>query len=332
MSSSARVAIIGAGYTAREHARAFHGAAPGCLVGIHSRSRPRAEALAADFSTAAYASIEELLERQKPTLVVVCVNEPSQLAVIETLARFPGVLLTEKPLGATLAEARHLAALLAERRARGAGGAFVALNRRTIAVTAHVRAALGAEGAERFIKIQDQQNLERMRALGKPDAVLAHWAHANSIHVIDYLSQFARGPLVDCNPVVSFRPDTPGPVVVHLRFASGDQALYEGIWHGPGPWAVTVTTRDRRWELRPLESATTQALGQGMTPVPSHPWDNEFKPGFRLQAELALAEASGDPSAALLAAPAELRATSLATVEQALASAELVARILPTPA
>ena len=47
-----------------------------------------------------------------------------------------------------------------------------------------------------------------------------------------------------------------------MTFASGDIGLYEGIWNGPGPWACTVTTPRRRWELRPLEKAVFQNAGE----------------------------------------------------------------------
>src|SRR5205823_4639600 len=118
------------------------------------------------------------------------------------------------------------------------------------------------------------------------------------IHVIDMLRAFGRGSVRSVTPL--FRWETPGwPVVVAgIEFSSGDRAVYEGIWEGPGPWAVSVTTQARRWELRPLEQAAVMLRGERrLRPVEADEQDQRFKPGFRLQAEHAAAAALGRPSA-----------------------------------
>jgi hypothetical protein len=75
-----------------------------------------------------------------------------------------------------------------------------------------------------------------------------------------------------------------------VTFSSGDVGIYEGIWKGPGPWAISISTPQKRWELRPLEKAAYQMDGEReLYPVDPHPWDHQFKPGFRLQAEMAIA-------------------------------------------
>lgn len=49
--------------------------------------------------------------------------------------------------------------------------------------------------------------------------------------------------------------------------------------------------------MRPLERGTFQLAGaRHSEPVPVHPWDQDFKPGFRLQAEPAVAAALGQRS------------------------------------
>jgi len=85
--------------------------------------------------------------------------------------------------------------------------------------------------------------------------------------------------------------------VATVAFDSGDTGVYECIWSGPGPWAVTVTTPDKRWEMRPLESLAYQDAGKReLVTLEIHPWDGQFKSGFRLQAEHAVAAALGQPS------------------------------------
>jgi hypothetical protein len=100
------------------------------------------------------------------------------------------------------------------------------------------------------------------------------------------LRAFGRGAVSDVTPIVRWSPSKPGVVLAKVAFTSGDIGLYEGIWNGPGPWACTVTTPRRRWELRPLETAVFQNSGERkLNPVEASAWDSDFKPGFRLQAE-----------------------------------------------
>src|SRR5437868_8040950 len=77
-----RVAIVGAGNMAREHLRAFADVPAVVLSGIHSRTRRRAESLAAEFKINQVCnSIEELYEQTEADLVVVTVPELSMSAV-----------------------------------------------------------------------------------------------------------------------------------------------------------------------------------------------------------------------------------------------------------
>jgi hypothetical protein len=118
--------------------------------------------------------------------------------------------------------------------------------------------------------------------------------YANSIHVIDYFLMLGRGKIRAVEPVIPWNPDEPRYVVAKVSFDSGDVGLYEGIWSGPGPWAISVDTLEKRWEMRPLEQASFQIAGQRkMVTVESHPWDMQFKPGLRLQAEKAVAATKG---------------------------------------
>ena len=54
MSSEVKVAFVGAGYMAEEHMRAFAGLPGVIIAGIHSRTRARAEKLAASHNTQVY--------------------------------------------------------------------------------------------------------------------------------------------------------------------------------------------------------------------------------------------------------------------------------------
>jgi predicted dehydrogenase len=228
---------------------------------------------------------------------VVTVFELAMNAVSRACFEFPWVVLMEKPPGYNLADAEaiHAAALAKQRRV------WVGLNRRFLSSTRAVREGLEGDPIQpRFIHVQDQQSLATAAAIGHPEAVVTHWMYANSIHLVDYLPVFGRGRVASVDVVEPWNPLRPGLVLAKVRFDSGDLGLYEGIWQGPGPWAVTVTTPSKRWELRPLEQAAAQAAGtRKLEPLPVHAWDQAFKPGFRLQAEHVVAAVRGQPSDAV---------------------------------
>jgi hypothetical protein len=132
---------------------------------------------------------------------------------------------------------------------------------------------------------------------GQPKLVVDNWMYANSIHLIDYFRLFGRGAITSVKPVIPWDPEHPGVVVSEICFDSGDIGLYEGIWNGPGPWAVTVAMPTKRWELRPVEQASFQNRNERRQQiVDPHMWDSQFKPGFRLQAEFAVSAACGGPT------------------------------------
>ena len=308
-----RVAFVGAGSMAREHIRAFADVPGVVLSGIHSRTRSRAEALASELGVGRVCdSIEELHDRTQADLVVVSVPELSANEVSRRCFAFPWTALLEKPAGYDLADAEAIAAAahVAKRRV------FVALNRRLYSSTQAALDDLATRDDPRFIRVQDQQDQPSALAAGQPALVVKNWMYANSVHTVDYLRVLGRGRVTLVKPVFRWMPDRPGIVVTEVQFDSGDLGIYEGIWNGPGPWAVTVSTPYRRWEMRPLEHASYQNRGERvLNPVEVHPRDKAFKAGFRRQAELAVDAAVGANGA------------GLATIADALETMRLVSRI-----
>jgi predicted dehydrogenase len=280
---SLRVAFVGGGAMIREHIRAFRDVPGVILAGIWNRTRDKAEALAAEFSIPFVAgSIGDLYAETGADIVVIAVYETAIKPVAADALAHPWAILMEKPLGLDYDEATAIAAQADAARAR----VYVGFNRRTLSSTRAALTDLADDPGARFIHVQDQQSLETARQIGHAPAVIANWMYANSIHLIDYIAAFGRGEVVEVAPVVRWDAAAPSVVVAKVAFASGDVAIYEGIWNGPGPWACTVTTPRRRWEMRPLERASFQNAGERkLNPVEPHHWDAEFKPGFRLQAE-----------------------------------------------
>lgn len=279
---------------AREHIRAFM-AVPGVAVaGIQSRTRARAASLAAEFNIPVIAeSIAELYERTGAALVVISVSETSTREVSSAAFGLPWAVLIEKPPGYNLQDAERIEQAALER----TSPVLVALNRRFNSSTRTVLDELKEFSGPRFIQVQDQQNREEAAAYKLDPLVIKNLMYANSIHLIDYLSLFGRGEITSATPVIRWNEEKPGVVVAAVEFSSGDKGVYTGIWNGPGPWAVAVNTLERRWEMRPLEQLAFQNRGERkLSAVATDKWDTEFKPGFRLQAEMAVKAALGQPS------------------------------------
>jgi predicted dehydrogenase len=307
-----KVSFIGAGNMASEHIKCFLDIENVKLGGIHSRTRSKAEVLASTFSIPMVCdSIKELYENTQSDLVIISVSELSVREICMEAFQYPWVCLIEKPAGYNFEDASIVAKEAELRNCQ----AFVALNRRHYSSTKSVLEDLVGNNAKRLIHIYDQEDIIIARNMGTPPLVIENWMYANSIHVIDYLKTFGRGEVVSVEPIIRWNSEAPDFVSAKICFSSGDIGLYEAVWNGPGPWAVTVTTQEKRWELRPLEKAIYQLNGsRKLEIIESHEWDSHFKPGLRAQANEAIKATLGKPH-------------SLPTVNDALGTMRLVKEI-----
>jgi predicted dehydrogenase len=293
-----KVAFVGAGAMAREHARAFRDIPGVDLAGVWSRTPERAEALGAELSLPGVAhSIEELFHKTRANLVIIAVLEPAINAVVKECLQFPWAILLEKPPGLNLPDALDIQSAARKKSKQ----VMVALNRRFLSSTRTAVADLNDIKDDRLIIVSDQEDLIAAAASGYPQGLLENWMYANSIHLIDYFRIFGRGEICSIVPIFPWNPRKPSFVSTALFFESGDRGLYNCAWNCPAPWSVSITSPTIRWEMRPLEKACFQVRGdrkqQGVEP---HIWDSEFKPGFRMQADNAVDMALGtgicDPS------------------------------------
>lgn len=289
-----KIGIVGAGDMAQEHIRAFSDIAGVDVVGIHSRTRAKAQALAHTWQVGeVFDSVEEMFHQTNPDLLVVAVSEDAIFQVCKSSFVFPWTILLEKPVGLHATEAAQILSM-AQNHKRDVR---VALNRRYLSSTKTVLQDLQSNAGLRYIRLQDQQHFSVAQQLGCADIVVKNWMYVNSIHVIDYLRVFGRGNITSIQPIVAWQTDVPHLVVCKVVFDSGDIGLYEAIWNGPGPWAVTINTPQKRWEMRPLEQARYQLAGERVLhDADIHPVDTHFKPGFRLQAEDAIKVVKGEAS------------------------------------
>jgi predicted dehydrogenase len=94
--------IIGAGVISEVHARAIESIDNAHLAGVYSLTKNKAEALAAKYNCAAYATLDEMLAR--PEIDIVCICTPSGVhrdPAIKSIAAGKHCLI-EKPLEVTL--------------------------------------------------------------------------------------------------------------------------------------------------------------------------------------------------------------------------------------
>lgn len=310
--SEVRVAIVGAGYMATEHAKAFSRLPGVHLAGITSRTLSRAARLADDYpGLQVFDSIEEMHARTQADLVVVCVRELDLLEVVGKTFYLPWVHLIEKPLGHDLQEARIIHRISLERQSK----VYAAFNRRFYSSTRNALKQLEGDDSCRMVTILDQEDTVGARASGQPEAVVENWMFANSIHVIDLFHVFCRGNLETVRPILPWRGLSTELVLGELAFDSGDIGLYQAVWNRPGPWSVAVSTRDRRLEMRPVEKVTEQVAGSRVSrELELDQADSECKPGLIRMAEAAVAAVRGENHC-------------LPSIEASLRSMELVAAL-----
>lgn len=291
-----KIAIIGAGYMAKEHIRAFKDIEGVEVSGIYSRTTAKAQELALEFGIHKIAkSVQELYDKTQADLVVITASVLSIAEVSVECFRFPWICLIEKPPGYNLEEAIYVQSQSAQHKAR----AYVALNRRHFSSTRTVLDQLNEQNFSRVVKVCDQEDMNDPHRIGHPQKIIDNWMYANSIHMVDYFSMFCRGNVTSVNRVVRWNPVDPRYVVAQLTFDSGDIGLYEAIWNAPSPWAVSIITPKARWDMSPLEFATRQDYGsRNKKQIDLDGLDDQYKPGLRVQAELAV-RAVRDPSVIL---------------------------------
>lgn len=307
-----KVAIIGAGYMAKEHIRAFKNIPDVEVLGISSRTRNKAEELAKEFDIKIVAdSIAELYTQTKADLVVISVPVLKTKEIVLEALEYPWLQLIEKPVGCSVQEGEEILSAFNGKTQKG----FAAFNRRFYSSTQTVIKDQVTSNASRFITVLDQEDPWVKTQEPKPQQLIDCWMYANSIHLIDYFCFLGRGKIISVVPVVKWNPTNPFIVTAQINFESGDTGLYQAVWGAPGPWAVTVTTKEKRWELRPLEQANCQIYGsRSLKTIPIEQVDIDFKAGLRAQAEEAVKAVRGLPN-------------SLVTLEDSLVTMKLVRSI-----
>ncbi|MCR5683342.1 MAG: Gfo/Idh/MocA family oxidoreductase [Clostridiales bacterium] len=110
MKKPLRVAVIGAGGWGYQHARAFSSRRDTVLTSITGRTEERTRRRAEEFGVPYYLDIADMLEKDRPDFVSVCMPGQGTFAPTMEVIRAGVPLLVEKPLAYKLDEAKTMVA------------------------------------------------------------------------------------------------------------------------------------------------------------------------------------------------------------------------------
>jgi predicted dehydrogenase len=250
--SPIRVGLIGAGLIARQHLLALAKTPEFVPVGIASRTRAKAQALADEFGLPLVADTPaELVDAARPDALMVLVS-PQAMAPV-TLQCLPlGLpLFLEKPVGLSVAEAEDVASAARETRAR----TLVGFDRRHYSVFAKGLAKIRERGRLLAVHIEGSERMAVARGTGRfSEEVLRAWLFANATHTIDMLRHFGGEPEVVHALCSSLREPLGDQFAACLRFPGGVLGSYVANWHSPGGWGVVLKGEGVSVEFRPLET------------------------------------------------------------------------------
>jgi predicted dehydrogenase len=291
-----KVAFVGAGNMAENHIKAFKNIDNVNLVGIYSRTFSKASQLAAKYGIAnTYNSIQEMYEKSKSDLVIVTVSVSEIKDICFKVFEFPWISLIEKPIGSNVNEATEIFQYAEKMQHK----AYVAFNRRHYSsVQAAIKISKIDTTEKRLIQIFDQEDLEEAKEDGHPQSVLDDWMYANSIHLIDLFNVLGRGKIESVENFHKWHPEKPFYTNSIIKYSSGDLGIYNCVWNQPAPWSISISNRNFRLELKPIEDLFYQLRGKRISTKVDFDktLDLEFKPGLRVQALEAVKAARGIPN------------------------------------
>ena len=205
------VAVVGVGAFGRNHARVYHELqqrGEAILTGVVDKDLDRAQRVAQQFGAAAFATVEELIEKGRPHAASVTVPTVAHLEVARKLMRAGVDVLVEKPLASTLEEADELIRLADAHQCIAQAGHLERFN-------PAVRATLPLVTQPMFFEVH-RLSVFTPRALDV-DVVLDLM-----IHDLDVVLSFVNSPIKELRavglPILSNKVDIAN---VRLEFESG---------------------------------------------------------------------------------------------------------------
>lgn len=244
-----RIGIIGTGYMAFEHARAF--AAHACveITGVYGRDLAKAQDIVQRLQSGIACDSIDHLHELGTDLVVIAVSIEATGSLLSQCSRYDWFILCEKPFSQNVSSAREAIASLNQKKEE----IFVAHNRRFYPSISSALEQLEESGGPRIVSIVDQEDTVSALSAGFNSSVVSDWMYANSIHVIDLFLVFCRGEIESVERVYATGTWTQRSLASVIKFDSGDIGFYQAHWNKPAPWAASIACDSCYIELSPLE-------------------------------------------------------------------------------
>ena len=247
-----QVSVIGAGYMAEEHIKAFKKFKRFKILGIISKNNLNAKKLASKYKIDYVCkSIDELYFKTFAKLLVIAVPETEVKKVMFKSLNYPWKILSEKPLGLNFTESKQI--FLQSKKLKKDKNIVVGFNRRNYNTTKYILSDIH-KSKKRLVQIFDQQNIYDYRVVGLPNKIKKNWMFANSTHLIDFANIFCRGNIIKIDKKLSNLEKNSHIIFFSAKYDSGDILIYNALWNVPGPWSITVSNQDKSYKLEPLEA------------------------------------------------------------------------------
>lgn len=216
-----RVGVIGVGAMGRHHARILSTMPGAELVGLHNQDAGRGAEIAAAAGTRSYDSLDALLA-ERPDAVIVAVPTRAHAEVALACLERGCAVLVEKPIAASLDEARAMIAAARRRRLALGVGHVERFNPAMLAL----KSALGADPVLAIQAVRVSPFPARLSDvgvildLGVHDIDLVRWVAGSDVSLVG----------VSAARIAGERDDL---AMIQLRAASGCLAQIHLNWHSP---------------------------------------------------------------------------------------------------
>lgn len=278
-----RLGLVGAGWVAEKHLEVIQAIEGLEAVGITSRTRSKAEALAGKFGIKECTDdLESLVKKTQPDALLILVKEDQMFKVADRALDLKLPLFIEKPAGLLPAENLKLA----EKAKKNSIPSMVGFNRRYYSIFHKGIDIIRAHGRLLGVLVEGHERMwiEREEKLFS-DLILNNWLYANSVHTIDLLPFFG-GEVENLTSLArSVREPRGDQFGAVMGLGSGAIGQYISHWFSPGGWRVVLYGEGVTVEFKPLEKGRftdTKFVTQEIEP---DELDLKFKAGFFRQME-----------------------------------------------
>ena len=274
-----RLAIVGLGNIAREHAEVIHALPNAALVAGVKRNPESGRLFCQEQSIPNYfTSTAELLDWGEFDAAIIACGHHHTVGLAKLVLSTGRPCLIEKPVGFSTAETDSV---LATAESAGTWG-MVAVNRRFYSIITDAKRLLAGAGGLRSIRVEHTEWMHQAREWGLADDILDRYLYINGIHLIDTMCNLAGMP-VESSTVVRQFPGRRNAYDAMFRFPCGAIGHYSGQWYAPGRWALDLCAEDLRITFPTMEQAIVQRTGCQPEPLSLDELDQKFKPGFYRQ-------------------------------------------------